>query len=708
MRNLISLNLEKLIYLFLGIYGVVYLSNAWSPSSYGFFLQHINAIDTGIIWGEPRPIRSDEWAVVTPLTQALVNNDFQQFNATSIYNENLRINYGLPIYDWGMIFKPSMWGYLFLSPAYAYSLQWFLTFALFIIGYFKLFQQIGLKPIVALGLTLIIYFSGYSQFWWNEKGPIFVFFSWLTLVLISKYNLPLLLRLILFYWLATSWFITNLYPPVILSLAFVGGLLFLCFGQYWFTWQRLLGLGLSGLLAIGTALFYLQDYLLQTMQTVYPGSRNASGGSTPIREFLAQFQPFSMYDSTFTPINQNISEIGVVALPFILMGLFHIDYKQLKNVKLDKNILILGAGLVLMFLWMLAPIPASLGKIFLWNNVQPERMEYAAGITLAILVCLIADKITFKISLMRFVLYSCTVTALWLALTQPFFGWQMSGMLDLLLIPVMLSAYVLIKKFNYPIFNSFIILSAFIVAAVNIFFNPIQSAKAIFEQDFAIKKILNQYVNNQNIIAIQGFPGATLNGLGYKSITHVTPIPQLTFWKQKYPDLPEEKFNHTFSRYSHIILNSDIVEPNSPYPDQVHIPLKDFRNEHSILEGKISIEQTAVNLSNGKNLEGILYNIPNGKLKVFSILMGNYQNTSNGILKLRVCAANRCSYGEQNLKDSLDNSFLPITLIDELPILNNRLIYELGLFDSTTDVAIWKVKLNNEYELSPNIRLLYD
>ena len=118
-----NFSLDKAIYIFLIVYGIIYVFHAWSPSSYGFFLQYIQAENTGIVWGAPRPIRSDEWAVVTPLTQALVNNDFEQFNTTSLYNENLRINYGLPIYDWGMIFKPTMWGYLLLSPAYAYSLQ---------------------------------------------------------------------------------------------------------------------------------------------------------------------------------------------------------------------------------------------------------------------------------------------------------------------------------------------------------------------------------------------------------------------------------------------------------------------------------------------------------------------------------------------------------------------------------------------------------
>ena len=39
--------------------GCVYVGNTWSPSSYGHVLQLAGAQDTGVVWGEPRPIRSD-------------------------------------------------------------------------------------------------------------------------------------------------------------------------------------------------------------------------------------------------------------------------------------------------------------------------------------------------------------------------------------------------------------------------------------------------------------------------------------------------------------------------------------------------------------------------------------------------------------------------------------------------------------------------
>jgi len=156
--------------LLLLVCGAVYVGQYWSPSSYGIVLGQLGVTNSGLVFGEPRADRSDEWAVVTPLTQATVNNGLKRINTTSFYQEDLRINYGLPIADWGMIFKPTMWGYLFLEPARAYSFHWFAVFALFLTGYALLFSKLGLGRNVSLLLAISLYFTGFTQFWWSEKG----------------------------------------------------------------------------------------------------------------------------------------------------------------------------------------------------------------------------------------------------------------------------------------------------------------------------------------------------------------------------------------------------------------------------------------------------------------------------------------------------------------------------------------------------------
>src|SRR5436305_9633953 len=79
----------------------LYSAFAFSPSSYAITMRLIKAPASGIVIGEPRPIRSDEWAVWTPYMQATVRNHFQRINNTSFYREDLRNINALPLLDWG-------------------------------------------------------------------------------------------------------------------------------------------------------------------------------------------------------------------------------------------------------------------------------------------------------------------------------------------------------------------------------------------------------------------------------------------------------------------------------------------------------------------------------------------------------------------------------------------------------------------------------
>ena len=88
------------------VLAATYFALGWTPSSYGAVLDRVGATGLGLVAGEPREIRSDEWARGTPYIQAAVNNDFKRFNATSIYHEDLRNFNGLPLADWSLLFKP--------------------------------------------------------------------------------------------------------------------------------------------------------------------------------------------------------------------------------------------------------------------------------------------------------------------------------------------------------------------------------------------------------------------------------------------------------------------------------------------------------------------------------------------------------------------------------------------------------------------------
>ncbi|MFC3217071.1 hypothetical protein [Comamonas sp. JC664] len=119
-------------------------------------------------------------AVVTPLTQATVNNNFERYNKTSLYEEDLRINYVYPL-QIGASFSNhhvAVWvcqsGLCLLTPLVCYlrAIHCWVCISL---------QKFGASDKVAVLLSFGLYFTGFSQFWWNEKGPLVALFPWVII-----------------------------------------------------------------------------------------------------------------------------------------------------------------------------------------------------------------------------------------------------------------------------------------------------------------------------------------------------------------------------------------------------------------------------------------------------------------------------------------------------------------------------------------------
>lgn len=663
---------SKIWILFL-ILGILYVSQCWSPSSYAVMLRQLGVKDVGLVWGKPRPIRSDEWAVVTPLIQATVRNDFQRINKASYYHEDLRINYGLPLRDWGLVFKPTMWGYFIVDAAHAYSLHWYAIFALFLIGHLLLFQRLGLGGVEAGLLSCALYFTGYTQFWWNEKGPIFALFPWVVLALLARLSWGV--RLALFYWLAVSWLVTNFYPPVFLSLAFVAGVMLMAFGRDWLRPGRAMALLLTTACAGGTAAWYLKDYLRHTAATVYPGHRLTGGGAVPSFEWWGQWFPFNGFDWRYESVmGQNICEVGVVGAAFALMYVCFMDHRQARVVLATpgperRQLFVLSCGLVLMYAWMLLPLPSWAGSVLLWNHVQPERMEYAAGLLMLFITMLLGRWSGLVVTAPRMAVYLAIVILGWMwfkALDQGAFvtpGAMVKRSNDLLVLPVLLICLIVGRRMSLApptvLAGASVLTSALMLFA----FNPIQSARPIFERhDTPVVRAIEAERAADGTLAMSGFAGAVLNGLGYASVSHVTAVPALDVWRGRYPDLPEAQFMNIFNRYSHIRL-SENERPASPSPDAVDVPLRDFW-PHRVEIPSIRAETTPTWLGQGQRVTGRVELERDGTFDAVQVSIGTGEGSADGVLHLRICdtASHVCASGQRDLREAADNAYFPLPL----------------------------------------------
>ncbi|BEE21089.1 hypothetical protein VAWG007_11840 [Aeromonas enteropelogenes] len=570
---------SRYLLILLILLGLIYVGNAWSPSSYSLAL-NIYGVDAKPDFGKPRAIRSDEWVVKTPLTQALVNNEFERENSTSIYGEDLRINYGLPIFDWGLFFKPSQWGYIFLSPAYAFSLYYFLLFSIFIIGYQKIIKLMGVDELSALLLSTALYFTGSVQFWWTVNAETFAFFPW---VLYSLYNIkssPIFA--VLFFWFLVCWQIGNLYPPFTYALSLAAIVwIWLVIDLRTTKSKDIFYAIVAGLSAVVVVYIYFYDYVQVMQNTVYPGARSVNGGdviSLPMIKSL--FLPSLWFDRHYELLAyndvSNICDISTWGTMIPLLALFHINYRRLKSVisfKLLDKLVVPSICVFVILAWALLPIPASIGKFILLDKISPKRLMLGLGLIVNFIAISLLVKNSNVINSRRIIIF--TLSALFLFVF--FKGGMRNARVEIvtLLVAGLVSWLVCVY-----LKDGMLSLSAFsLIYALGIFFafNPLLNSRYIFDNSYRTNasSMYGEQVEKFGLV-VGAAPGAVINGLGFPSGNHVLATPQLNFWRAKFPELSESDINATFNRYAHIHLipDSDVIDVMQA--DVISVPQRCF------------------------------------------------------------------------------------------------------------------------------------
>lgn len=570
--------LDAVLLMLLLLCGVVYVAGAWSPSSYGYAFHLLGVQGDGPVLGEARPIRADEWAGITPLTQATVNNGFQRYNHTSLYGEDLRMMFSLPVFDWGMAFKPTFWLYPLVNPARAFSFHHFAVIALFLVGYTLLFRMAGAGKADSALLSLILFFTGFTQYWWTILGPPLALFPWFLVVA----DLPVrwLWKGPLFYWVATSWLLSFFYPPLMLPLAFVALLFLIAFRPEILRPAPLARLGAATLGAVATAGFYLKDYLAATWNTYYPGRRFSGGGGVGLDRFAAQLWPTSqVVDHRSLIEGVNICLSGVVGTYYVLFVLCFLDWGALRRWRDDgplRTPIALGLGLLLTWAWMLLPLPAWAGMPLLWNRVPPDRIVYAAGLLLLLLAWLAAARVGLRPTWPRAAAFAALIAAGWLIFKVPRAADVplRDAPMDLIVIVPVLALMALTRRVTRAAFHTGA-LAVFGVMAAAAFatFNPLQPAWPLFNRaDLHINPALAHSIQRTGGVAvIQGLHGAMFNGLGYPSASHLLAVPHMDFWRRRFPGMPEAELERIFNRFLWVQVGQ-VDRPTLVSKDSVIVP----------------------------------------------------------------------------------------------------------------------------------------
>lgn len=569
--------------------GAVYVAFGLTPSSYEIVLATIGSPEEGLLLGQSRGIRSDEYAVWTPFIQAAINNGFARFNETSLYGEDLRNFNALPLLDWALIFKPQFWAFFFLCPALSFSIFHAVYFVAFLSGWHLLFRRLGFSSGWSVAATLALFFAGYTQLWWTTTGPLLAGFPWILALILQPLRTPL--HIAIMAWLSGTWLMGHLYPPIIVSLSFAGVLLLIAARPDALSFIRLMP-SVAGL-SIGIALtvVYLWDAFEAMRSTLYPGQRLIGGGGVSWEEWATQFVPGFASTLEHSALDVNVLEAATGATWLPLLALIMLDFRTLaararQDRAVVRRLAIPLAGVVLMTLWMTQPLPAWAGLPFLWHLVPPGRMVFAVGLLLMTAALFAMRDGGLRLTPLRLLLAGAIIVGLWvlsdarLAIMGWSETWQDLGMgLGLFAVAAAL-AYARWTSRPLPAATATVLI--FGAAAANALsfggFNPVQQSRPIFDApQTAITQMLDDLLarHSRGWLVVGGFHGAALNGLGYPSVAHVLIAPQLERFRELFPDLPSEEFNEIFNRYGHIQLRP-VAAPISPQGDLIRVPIEAF------------------------------------------------------------------------------------------------------------------------------------
>ena len=364
-----------------------------------------NAAEEYYIFGQERPIRTDEWAVHTPTYFSQYYNDYQMKSSQmSISDMNMVLDYFAPVRDITIIGKPFSWGYLLFGNEIGLSWYWCSLMIILFMSALELFLILTRKNVrLSIVGMFLIGLSPVMQWWFIPHIPI-VFIYAMSLFDIGYHIFTA--RKIWFRWLMTVLaamaaigFALSFFPSCQIISALVTGLLLIgCLvrdrDEITFTRNKWYHIVLAAGAAGGIILYFLLGYredLQLLLNTVYPGKRISVGGTDRLYDLFTELRSvFLPYKATNVANNSEVADYIHFAPIFLI--LFPQIYFYLRKRK-DKD-RIIGMVLCILLLiqmsFMCIGFSETLAKITLFKYIN--RMNLSYGWTAAIFTIWSMDK----------------------------------------------------------------------------------------------------------------------------------------------------------------------------------------------------------------------------------------------------------------------------------------------------------------------------
>lgn len=565
-----------------------------SISVYSFVYN--NGRDPGIVFGEPRGVRSDEWLVNTQLTIAQANNDFRRINENLGEGQDMSVNIDVPYKEWSELLKPQNLAFFVMPLEYAFAFKWWLLLSVLILScYFLILKVFPGKIWRSALISLFVGFSPYVFWWYQSITILSLAYSFIVILFTLKLfeaqsrKQRLIYSSVLAY--TSACFGLLLYPPfqipcVIVSLAFLTGMLAETYTKQEIASKlKLLWPYIASTLFIvallGGSFYATRGQTIDTISsTVYPGKRIiTAGGPKPILSLSSHLSPNLQYDkkaATGYIANQSESSNFIFIAPYLFLPSLYIIIRLWKKehekswALISINILIL---VLLTRMYISIPPIEPLYRLLLLHKVPNTRLLLGiglAGIFQLVLLIKALESGRFKkheltaIALAGFFIalgVMITVGAYTIKHYPSFIASPYKA--GLFSIWIALAIYLLLRKCFAPALILLVAFSFISIYKVNPLYKGLGSAT-----NSKITRTLEDYPDEATWVVLDdrlliNFPVMA----GKDSLNSVSIYPQINLWHKIDT---RHKYENIYNRYAHIVFTTDRTVKDDftlPYAD---------------------------------------------------------------------------------------------------------------------------------------------
>ena len=346
----------------------------------------------GVISGESRRIRMDDYAVMAPWILSQTNRGLPQENETIGGNKSPVLV--TPTNHFSAFFRTDYWGFFFLNPEQGYA--WAFNFR---------------ALISIIGVTLLLLLLTGNKFWLSVFGSTWLFLSsgsqsWTDIptVMIGSGSLAVVSALYLLFGqrrkhivfaslglaYMSLYYAFILYPPYQVPLAYLLVILMVgyCithFNRHQINTQWPLKVAGGALAGLSAAFIFYRYYtdLKPTIDaitsTVYPGKRSEVGGTGFVANWFSEYFSWQYKDTQFPANWLNHCELShyLTFAPIIIPALVVVFAL---SQRFDWTLVLLSAFVLFGYVWIEIGFPSWLANGTLWSMSPTRRTQIPFGI----------------------------------------------------------------------------------------------------------------------------------------------------------------------------------------------------------------------------------------------------------------------------------------------------------------------------------------